>query len=161
SDAKFFANLAYQTAFLSQACFLRDLQPDRAVHSLQHAASDFATALELGYPTESVEICTWFYRSLVANDNSLAHFIAALPWRVWTHGFTFPRTIAGWGFAVLRGQGHRVAAILELLYGLCFEVDEPPPTDENAHQQHELQKNLYSLIEAISKQDSHGATEAL
>ena len=121
---------------------------------------DFVTALELGYPTESVEINNWFYRSLVVNEHSLAHFLSALPDAVWPHGPPLPRTQARWGFAVFRGQEDRARAILEYLYGLCFEAGEPP-TDEIDQQKLELHKNLYSLMEAISKKDSASATTSL
>ncbi len=159
-DAKFFAKVAYQKAFLTQVRYLRGIQPEEAVFSLRQAVCAFATALELGYPTEAVEINNWFYRSLVVNDNSLAQFLVALPGEIWPYGDAFPRWVACWGFALFRGQNQRASQILELLYGLCFEADGPPKDGEE-QQARQLQENSYYLMEAILKQDSSSATTFL
>src|SRR5262249_52574261 len=158
-DGKFFATLAYQSAFLSQVRCLQTGFTDQAVLSLRCALKDFLFALELGYSTEAVEITNWFYRSLVVNDQDAAHFLASLPTRVWPYGDDFARKQAAWGFALLRGERDRASDILEFLYGLCFETQEPPI--EGRLPARQIQENSYKLMLAISEENSSSTTACL
>jgi len=156
-DSKFFANLAYQRAFLCQVWHIQGVSASQIIVSLRQAVRDFITALEFGYPTESVEINNWFYRSLVVNAPSLSHFLAALPAEVWPYGVAFPRFQAYWGFAQLRRQNEEATRCLDFLYGLCFESDdEPEETEEEQHIQR-LEENLYHIMHAISTKDAYSA----
>ena len=156
-DAKFFAKLAYQRAFLSQVWYIQGVSVSQVIDSLWQAVRDFATHLELGCPTEAMEVNNWFYRSLVVNDASLSHFLAALPDDIWPYGDEFPRFQAYWGFAQLRGQKERASKLLEVLFGLCFETDDEPEKTEKEQQKRQLQENLYHVMHAISTEDVYSA----
>jgi hypothetical protein len=146
---------AYEAAFLSQVRYIQNFDAKQAISLLAQAVRDFASALELGYPTEAIEVNNWFYRSLVVNDDSLAHFFAALPKHVWPYGDAFPRFQAFFGFALFRGQDEQVSEILDFLHGLCAEVDQLAAESE------EQQKNCYYLMKAVFEQDSFAATSCL
>jgi len=160
-DAKFFTKLAYQRAFLSQVRYIEGINTSQAVDLLRQAVQDFVTGVELGYLSEALEINNWFYRSLVVCDLSLAHFLAALPDRVWPYGEDFPRFQAFWGFFQLRGEKEKARQMLEVLYGLCFEVDDEPAIDEEERRERQLQENSYHLMQAIFKRESSAANTRL
>ncbi len=156
-DGKFFANLAYQRAFLSQVWQIQGVPASQIVFSLRQAVRDFITGLELGYPTEAIEVNNWFYRSLVVNDLSLSHFLAALPDDLWFYGDEFPRFQAYWGFAQLRRQNEEATKFLDFLYGLCFESDDEPEETEEERQIQRVEENLYHIMHAISTKDAYSA----
>lgn len=156
-DCKFYANVAYERAFLSQVWHIQGVSASQVIVSLRQAVCDFITALEFGYPTQSVEINNWFYRSLVVNDPSLSHFLAALPAEVWPYGVAFPRFQAYWGFAQLRRQNEDATKCLDFLYGLCFESDDEPEETEEEQQIQRLEENLYHIMHAISTKDTYSA----
>jgi hypothetical protein len=160
-DANFFAKLAYQRAFLSQVRCIQSALPNQIIDSLKQAVQDFVTGFELGYPTEAIEVSNWFYRSLVVNDLSLSHFLAALPDELWPYGDAFSRFQAHWGFAQLRGQREQASHALERLYGVCFESDEEMISDENGRRMRQLLKNSYHLMHAIFMKDSDSVITAL
>lgn len=160
-DAKFFVGLAYQRAFLSQVCYLQGASTDLIIDLLRQAVSDFLIGLELGYPTEAIEINNWFYRSLVANDNSLSHFLASLPAEVWSYGETFPRFQAYWGFAQLRRQPDEAMKCLDFLYGWCFESGDDPEENEEDQQINQLEQNGYHIMHAIFTRDTDSAVQYL
>lgn len=161
-DGKFFANLGYQRAFLSQFRYIQgELTPSKFLTSLQQAVSDFIIGLELGYPTEAIEINNWFYRSLVVDDLSLTHFLASLPAEVWPYGETFPRFQAYWGFAQLRRQPDEAMKCLDFLHGWCFESDDDPEETEEDLQIRQLEQNGYHIMHAISTKDTDSAVKYL
>lgn len=153
-DANFFAKLAYQRAFLSQVRYIQGTLSNQVIDSLRQALQDFIIGFELGYPSEAIEVNNWFYRSLVVNDLSLSHFLAALPDELWPYGDAFPRFQAHWGFAQLRGQKEQASQVLELLYGLCFESADELVPNEKEQQMRQLQENSYHLMRAIFVKDS-------
>jgi hypothetical protein len=153
-DAKFFAKLAYQSAFLSQVRYIQGTLSDQVIDSLRLAVQDFIIGFELGYPTEAIEVNNWFYRSLVVNDLSSSHFLAALPDELWPYGDEFPRFQARWGFAQFRGQKEQALQTLQFLDGLCFESDDELVTNEEEQLMRQLQINSYHLMKAVSEKDS-------
>lgn len=158
-DAKFFAKLAYKSAFLCQLRFINTHRAEAAVLALRQAVRDFATALELGYPTEAAEVNNWFYRALVVNDQSLAHFLASLPRRVWPYGGDLFRFQAALGFAVFRNQLERATEYLDSLAGLC--LDAPPPASPEEKAKRVFLEASYHLMEALVKGDAASATKQL
>jgi hypothetical protein len=153
-DANFFTKLAYQRAFLSQVRYIQGALSSQVIDSLRQALQDFIIGFEFGYPTEAIEINNWFYRSLVVNDLSLTHFLAALPDELWPYGDAFPRFQAHWGFGQLRGQKERALQVLEVLYGLLSGSDDEPVPNEEEQQVRQLQKNSYHLMQAICVKDA-------
>jgi len=148
-DAKFFARLAYQKAFLGQVSFIDGLPAVRAADLLWQALRDFLTALDFGYLTDADEVNNWFYRALLLNDFSAAHFLAALPVKWWWAGRVFARYQVSFGFSLLRGEEQRAAKVLEFLYGWCFESGSEPAESIGAKQQ----QNAYRLMEAIYRKE--------
>jgi len=51
--------------------------------------------------------------------------------------------------------------MLEVLYGLCFEVDDEPAIDEEERRERQLQENSYHLMQAIFKRESSAANTRL
>jgi hypothetical protein len=158
-DGKFFANFAYQRAFLSQVRYLQGDSPSEFLVSLRQALSDFITGLELGYPTEANEINNWYFRSLLVNDFSLSHFLAALPNDIWHYGDEFPRFQAYWCFAQLRRQPNEAKKCLDFLYGWCFESDDDPEETEEDQQIKQLEQNCYHIMHSISMKDTDSAVK--
>ena len=160
-DFKFFAKLAYQRAFLSQVRYLQGTLPNQVIDSLRQAVQDFIIGFEFGYPTEAIEVNNWFYRSLVVNDLSLSHFLAALPDELWPYGDEFPRFQAHWGFAQLLGYKKQASQILEVLHSLCFESNDELALDEEEQRIRQLQENSYNLMYTIFVKDPHAFIEYL
>jgi hypothetical protein len=152
SDCRFFAQLAYQRAFLAQVRYLRDARADGAILSMKTALREFVCALEMGYATEASEVSNWFYRAAVINDCSIAQFLAALPDRVWPHGDTFSRYQALWGFALFRGQEGRAREIVEYLSDLYTAADESL-AGEKGHGKLRLMMNACNIMKSILERD--------
>jgi hypothetical protein len=153
-DANFFVKLAYQRAFLSQVRYIQGTLSDQVIDSLRQAVQDFIIGFELGYPAEAMEINNWFYRSLVVNDLSSSHFLAALPDELWPYGDEFPRFQARWGFAQLLGQKEQASQMLQSLDSLCLEYDDELATNEDEQRMRKLHVNSYHSMQAVFEKDS-------
>lgn len=160
-DAEFFSKLAYQRAFISQVRYIQGAAPQQVIGVLRQALQDFITAFELGYRAEAIEINNWFYRSLVVNDPSLSHFLAAFPEEIWPYGDAFSRFQALWGFAQLRAEKEQSLKLLEILYGLCVKPEIDLAPNEKKPLIRRLQENAYQLMHAIYMNDSSSLTRCL
>ncbi|WP_020562384.1 hypothetical protein [Methylosarcina fibrata] len=154
-DSKFYATLAYEKALLCQAWYLQGTSKTEVIALLRQSVCDFIIGLEFGYTTESVEINNWFYRSLVVNDLSLAHFLAALPAEVWPYGEIFPRFQAYWGFAQFRRKYDEALKWIDFLLDWCFESDSDKEQSEIEKQLSLLEQNQYHIMNAITIKDEY------
>lgn len=151
-DARFFSKLAYQEALVAQVGLLEGVPARQTRAALAEAGQDFATALELGYLTDVVEISNWFYRALAIGETSAAHFFAAVPASAFEFGPPFARLQFLWGSALFRGEEGRAIKYLEVLYGLCFEEISEAKNEEEQWKL-DLAQSGYTLMNAISHRD--------